>query len=99
MNENEDKREVRAALQGHLGDNETEIQRMLARYEGRHRTIRGFFRRWIEARLAEQAEWMLDYINVELIADAAVALGRVVTLDAAPRSASRSGLHVFLHKP
>jgi hypothetical protein len=96
---NDEEREVRAALQERLGDNEKEIRLMLSRYEGRHLTIRGFFRKWLEARLAEQAGWMLDYIDVALIADTAVALGRVVTMETTPGSASRPGLYVFLYKP
>ncbi|MCY1056212.1 hypothetical protein [Nannocystis sp. SCPEA4] len=96
---NDEEREVRTALQERLGDNEKEIQLMLGRYEGRHRTVRGFFRKWLERRLAEQAEWMLAYIDVALIADAAVALGRVVTIEAARSTASRPDLYVFLHRP
>lgn len=93
---NHEEQEVRAALRERLGGNEKEIQRMLARYEGRHRTVHGFFRKWLESRLAEQAGWMLDYINVGLIADAAVAKGRVVTMEVRP---GRRGLYVFMHKP
>ncbi|WP_434422033.1 transposase [Nannocystis pusilla] len=96
---NDEEQEVRAALRERLGDNEKEIRLMLGQYEGRHLTVRGFFRKWLEGRLAEQAGWMLAYINVELIADAAVALGRVVTIEAAAGTARRPALYVFLYKP
>jgi hypothetical protein len=88
--------EVRDALRKRLGDNEKEIELMLSRYVGQHRTVRSFFRRWLEGRLAEQATWMMNYINVDLIADAAVAMGRVITVPARPASQLRHGVYVFL---
>lgn len=91
----DEEQEIRAVLRERLGDNEGEIQLMLGWYEGRHRSVQGFFRKWLERRLAEQAGWMLDYINVKLIADAAVAKGRVVTIEVGP---GRRGLYVFMHK-
>lgn len=92
----EEVEDVRAALRKRLGDNENEIELMLGRYVGQHRTVRSFFRRWLEGRLAEQATWMMNYINVDLIADAAVAMGRVVTVPAKPESQLRRGVYVFL---
>jgi hypothetical protein len=89
----DEEQDVRAALRQRFGSNDREIQLMLDRYVGRHLTVHGFFRRWLEERLAEQASWMLDYINVELIAGAAVAKGRVVTI------AAGRGVYVFMHKP
>ena len=80
-------------------DDEVEVQRMLARYEGCHPTIRGFFRGWLETRLGEQAEWMLRLINVKRIADTGVKLGRVRTIEAAPSPKIRPRLYVFLHRP
>ena len=88
--------DVRTALRKRLGNNEKEIELMLSRYVGQHLTIRSFFRHWLETRLAEQASWMMNYINVELIADAAVAMGRVVTVPAKPASQLRRGQYVFL---
>ena len=96
---NEEEREVRAAVKSLVGDAEVEIQLMLARYEGCHATVRGFFRGWLAARLGEQAEWMLRLINVKRIADIAVKLGRVKTIEAASSRVSRPRLHVFLHRP
>lgn len=75
---------------------ETTRRRLLCRYVGQHPTVRSFFRRWLEGRLAEQAQWMMNYINVDLIADAAVAMGRVVTVPAKPASQLRGGVYVFL---
>lgn len=95
----EEEQEVLAAVKGLVGDDEVEVQRMLARYEGCHPTIRGFFRGWIETRLGGQAEWMLRLINVKRIADTAVKLGRVKTIEAASSRVSRPRLHVFLHRP
>lgn len=96
---NEEEREVRAAVKGLVGDDEDEIQRMLARYEGCHATVRGFFHSWLGMRLGEQAEWMLRLINIKRIADTAVKLGRVRTIEAASSSKSRPRLHVFLYRP
>ncbi len=92
----EDLQEVRTALQKRFGDNEKEIELMLRRYVGQHLTIRSFFREWLHERLAEQATWMMNLINVELVADTAVALGRVVTVPAKPASQLRRGVYVFL---
>ena len=94
----EEENDVRAALRQRFGTNEKEIELMLGRYVGYHLTVRGFIRRWLEERLAEQASWMLDYINVELIADAAVAKGRVVTIAATRGDPVRPGVYVFMHK-
>ena len=47
----EEEQEVLAAVKGLVGDDEVEVQRMLARYEGCHPTVRGFFRGWFETRL------------------------------------------------
>ena len=69
---------------------------MLSRYVGQHRSVRSFFRHWLERRLAEQATWMMNYINVELIADAAVVMGRVITVPAKPASQLRRGVYVLL---
>jgi hypothetical protein len=73
---------VRAVLQKRFGRNEKEIERMLGCYVGVHMTVRGYFRKWLTVHLAEHASWMLDYINIRLIADVATATGRVVTLPA-----------------
>ncbi len=90
----EEVEDVRAALRKRFGDNEKEISLMLSRYVGQHLSVRSFFREWLEGRLAEQATWMMNYINVELIADAAV--GRVITVPAKPASQLRRGAYVFL---
>lgn len=92
----EDLQEVREALQKRFGNNEKEVELMLRRYVGQHLTIRSFFRDWLHERLAEQATWMINLINVELIADTAVALGRVITVPAKPASQLRRGVYVFL---
>lgn len=92
----EEVEDVRVALRMRFGDNEKEIALMLSRYVGQHRSVRSFFRQWLEGRLAEQASWMMNYINVELIADAAVAMGRVITVPAKPASQLRRGAYVFL---
>lgn len=96
---NEEIEDVRAALRKRFGNNEKEIELMLSRYVGQHRTIRSFFRKWLEARLAEQAGWMMNFINVEVIADAAVAMGRVVTVPAKPVSQLQRGMYIFLAGP
>lgn len=88
--------DVRAALRKRFGDNEKEIELMLSRYVGQHLTVRSFFRHWLETRLAEQASWMMNYINIEVIADAGLAMGRVVTVPAKPASQLRQGKYVFL---
>lgn len=95
----EEEREVRAAVKRLVGDDEVEIQRMLTRYEGCHPTVRVFFRGWLGERLGEQAEWILRLINVKRIADTAVKLGRVRTIEAASSSKSSPRLYVFLHRP
>ena len=92
----EEVEDVRAALRKRLGDNEKEIELMLGRYVGQPRTVRSFFRHWLEERLADQATWMMNYINIELIADAAVAMGRVVMVPAKPARQLRQGVYVFL---
>lgn len=89
---------VRAALQKRFGRNEKEIERLLGNYVGLHLTIRGYFRKWLAVHLAEHAGWMLDYINVRLIAEVAVATGRVVTLPA-KRGPGQIGVYVFVCKP
>jgi hypothetical protein len=70
----------------------------MARYEGCHPTVRGFFRSWLETRLDEQAKWMLRLINIKRLADTAVKLGRVRTIEAASSSKRRPRLYVFLHR-
>ena len=77
-------KEVWAAIQEHRKCSEKETRFLMQHYEGRHVNVRGFFRRWLTERLEEQAEWMLNYIKVELIADVAVEMGRVVTVPAKP---------------
>ncbi|MBP9897714.1 MAG: hypothetical protein KBF28_05035 [Gemmatimonadales bacterium] len=47
-------------------------------------------RRWLEKRLGRQ-EWMLDYIDTRLIADVAVATGRVMTVPANRGTTVRRG--------
>lgn len=95
---NEEEREIQAAVKRLVGDDEVEIQRMLARYEGCHATVRGFFHGWLAERLGEQAEWMLRLINVKRIADTAVKLRRVRTIEAASSTTARPRLYVFLHR-
>lgn len=109
----EEVEDVRAALRERFGDNEKEIDLMLSRYVGQHRTIRSFFRLWLEERLREQASWMMNYINVEVIADAAVAMaawspypqsrrgsfGGVYTYSSPGRSRRRSGAGTFAREP
>lgn len=92
----EEVEDVRAALMKRFGGNEKEIALMLSRYVGQHLSIRSFFWQWLEGRLAEQASWMMNYISVELIADVAVAMGRVITVPAKPASQLRRGVYVFL---
>jgi len=89
---------VRAALQQRFGKNEKEIERLLSCYVGMHVTVRGYFRKWLTVQLAEHASWMLDYIDVRLIAEVAGAMGRVVTLPA-KRGPGRIGVYVFVCKP
>jgi|GEM_PF-3502907 len=88
---------VRAALQQHFGENENEIERLLGGYVGVHATVRGYFRKWLTVQLAEHASWMLDYINVRLLAEVAGATGRVVTLPA-KRGPGRLGVYVFVRR-
>ena len=88
---------VRAVLQKRFGGNEKEIERMLGCYDGVHMTARGYFRKWLKMHLAEHAGWMLDYINIRLIADVATATGRVVTLPA-KRGPGQIGVYVFVCK-
>jgi len=90
----DEEQDVRAALRLRLGDNEPEIELMLGRYAGYSVPVRGFIRRWLEKRLGGQA-WMLDDINTRLIADAAVATGRVLTVPAKPGTTARRGVYVF----
>ena len=94
----DEEREVRAAVRAYVGNNKDEVERLLARYVGHHRSVRGFFRRWFEERLGEQADWMLAYINIALITDAAIAMRRVITLPARSRK-KQGGVYVFLYKP
>jgi len=89
---------VRAALQKRLGRNEKEIERLLGCYVGVHTTVRGYFRKWLMDHLAEHADWMLDYINVRLIAEVAAATDRVVTMPA-KRGPGRIGVYVFVRRP
>jgi hypothetical protein len=86
---------VRAALQQLLGRNEKEIELMLGRYAGYSLTVRGFMRRWFEKRFGEH-EWMLEFIDIRLIADVAVATGRVVTVPAKRGATLRRGVYVFM---
>ena len=72
-----------------------EIELMLGRYAGYGLTVRGFFRRWLEKRLGRQ-EWILEYIDTRLIADVAVATGRVVTVPAERGGTLRRGVYVFM---
>ena len=88
---------VRAALQERFGRNEKEIERLLGCYVGVHATVRGYFRKWFRDQLAEHAGWMLDYINVRLIAEVAAATGRVVTMPA-KRGPGRIGVYVFVRR-
>jgi hypothetical protein len=39
-----------------VADDEVEIQRMLARYEGCHQTVRGFFHGWLGTRLGARRD-------------------------------------------
>lgn len=91
----DEKQEVRAALKQLMGSNEKVIELMLGRYAGYSLTVRGFMRRWLEKRLGRQ-EWMLEYIDVKLIADVAVATGRVVTVPAKRGTTLRRGVYVFM---
>lgn len=96
---NEEINEVWTAIQEHRGCSARETEFLMKHYEGCHGTVRGFFRRWLTERLGEQAEWMLNYIKVELIADVAVEMGRVVTVPARPSAECLRGVYVFLIKP
>ncbi len=89
---------VRAALRERFGKNEKEIERLFGGYVGTYMTVRGYFRKWLAVQLAEHASWMLDYINVRLIAEVAAATGRVVTLPA-KRGPGRIGVYVFVRRP
>lgn len=91
--------EVWAAIQEHRRCSDKETEFLMRHYEGRHGNVRGFFRRWLETRLGEQAEWMLNYIKVELIADVAVEMGRVVTVPAKPSADCLRSVYVFLVRP
>ena len=71
---------VRVALQRRFGKNEKEIERWLGDYVGVYVTARGYFRKWLTEHLAEHAGWMLDYIDVRMITDVAMASGMLVTL-------------------
>ena len=89
---------LRAALQERFGRNEKEVERFLGCYVGVYVTVRGYFRKWLTLHLVEHASWMLDYINVRLIAEVATATGRVLTLPA-NRGVGRIGVYVFVRKP
>jgi len=51
----EEVEDVRAALRKRLGDDEKEIELMLGRYVGQHRTVRSFFRTCSPHRSGAQA--------------------------------------------
>ena len=89
---------VRVALQRRFGKNEKEIERWLGDYVGVYVTARGYFRKWLTEHLAEHAGWMLDYIDVRLITDVAMASGMLVTLPA-KRGPGQIGVYVFVCKP
>ena len=89
---------VRVALKRRFGKNEKEIERWLGDYVGVYVTARGYFRKWLTEHLAEHAGWMLDYIDVRLITDVAMASGLVVTLPA-KRGPGKIGVYVFVCKP
>lgn len=90
---------VAAALKLRFGTAEHEIERMLGFYVGRYETVAAFVRDWLTERLAEQAEWMLQYIHVELISAAALKLGRITTMPVSAAAGRRSEVYVFLYKP
>lgn len=96
MNTKED--EVRAALKLRFKGAEHEVERLLRFYEGRYATVTEFIREWLAERLAEQASWMLEYLDVEKVADGAVARGCVWTMPAGAGGGS-AALFVFMHKP
>lgn len=89
---------VRVALKRRFGKNEKEIERWLGGYVGVYVTARGYFRKWLTEHLAEHAGWMLDYIDVRLITDVAMASGMLVTLPA-KRGPGQIGVYVFVCKP
>jgi hypothetical protein len=89
---------VRVALKRRFGKNEKEIERWLGDYVGVYVTARGYFRKWLTEHLAEHAGWMLDYIDVRLITDVAMASGMLVTLPA-KRGPGQIGVYVFVCKP
>jgi len=89
---------VRVALKRRFGKNEKEIERWLGGYVGVYVTARGYFRKWLTEHLAEHAGWMLDYIDVRLITDVAMASGMLVTLPA-KRGPGQIGVYVFVFKP
>lgn len=90
----DEEQDVRAALRLRLGDNESEIELLLGRYAGYSVTVPGFMRRWLKKQLGGQA-WMLEYINTRLLADVAVATGRVMTVPAKRGTTVRRGVYVF----
>lgn len=74
------------------------IERWLSDYVGVYVTARGYFREWLTEHLAEHAGWMLEYIDVHLITEAAMTAGLVVTLPA-KRGPGKIGVYVFVCKP
>lgn len=92
-----DEKAVRAALELRFRGSEYEVERLMGFYEGRFGSVAGFFRVWLEERLAEQASWMLEYIDIDKIAGGALAGGHVWTMPAP--DGAQSTLYVFLFKP
>lgn len=90
-----DEKAVRAALELQFRGAGYEVERLLGFYEGRYESVVGFFRTWLEERLAEQATWMLEYIDIEKVVDGAQERGCVWTMPV-PGSSS---LYVFMFKP
>ena len=90
---------VAAALKLRFGTAEHEIERMLGFYVGRYETVAAFVRDWLTERLAEQAGWMLQYIHIERISEAALKLGRITTMPASTSTRRGSEVYVFLFKP
>lgn len=92
-----DEKTVRAALELRFRGAEYEVERMLGFYEGCYESVTGFFRSWLEERLAEQATWLLEYIDIEAIAEGALMRGCVWTMPAGESAPSE--VHVFMFKP
>ena len=88
---------VRAALELRFRGVEHEVERLLGFYVGRYETVTGFFRSWLEERLAEQASWMLEYIDIEAVAEGALERRCVWTMPAGQSAPSE--IYVFLFKP